>query len=274
MTEAEKITTASRSNLALAFVALPRERRRDISTFYAFCRIVDDIADGTDLPAEKARALGDWRRSLVESFTGEPALVAAVRDIATKYQIPVAHFQEIITGVEMDIGGANYATWEDLRLYCHRVASVVGLVSIEIFGARDPAAREYALQLGLALQLTNILRDVGQDFANEGRIYLPAEDLARFGVTREDIAAKRHSHSFFSLMEFEAARAESLYRAAVTAFPSPDRRALRAAEIMRAVYYRLLQKMRADRFQVLDRRYSLSKPRKLWLVFRGLLGRL
>ncbi len=272
MTEAEKITTASRSNLALAFVALPRERRRDISTFYAFCRIVDDIADGASVAAEKASALGDWRRAVVESFTGEPPLASVVRDLIAKYQIPVAHFHEIIAGVEMDLGGASYATWEDLRLYCHRVASVVGLVSIEIFGARDPAAREYALQLGLALQLTNILRDVGQDFANEGRIYLPAEDLARFGVTREDIAAKRHSHSFFSLMEFEAARAESLYRAAVAAFPSADRRALRAAEIMRAVYFRLLQTMRADRFQVLDRRYSLSKPRKLWLVFRGLIG--
>ncbi len=272
MTEAEKITASSRSNLALAFVALPRARRRDISTFYAFCRIVDDIADGTAAPAEKARALGEWRAALVQPCAGEPALAEAVRAIIAKYTLPVAHLHEIIAGVEMDIGGAYYATWEDLRLYCHRVASVVGLVSIEIFGARDPAAREYALQLGLALQLTNILRDVGQDFANEGRIYLPAEDLARFGITREDIAAQRHSHSFLSLMEFEAARAESLYRAAVTAFPLADRRALRAAEIMRAVYSRLLEKMRADRFQVLDRRYSLSKAAKLWLVLRGVCG--
>ncbi len=272
MTEAEHITRASRSNLALAFIALPRERRSDITTFYAFCRIVDDIADEPGERQAKADALARWRDAVSSRVDDEHALAGEIRTLIEKYRIPVAHFHEIIAGVEMDLDGASYATWEELRLYCHRVASVVGLVSIEIFGARDPAAKEYALQLGLALQLTNILRDVGQDFANEGRVYLPAEDMARFGVTREDIAAKRHSDAFLALMDFEAERAAGFYHAAVAAFPRGDRRALVAAEIMRAVYGRLLSIMRTDRWRVFDRRYSLGKLTKLWLVLRGVLG--
>jgi phytoene synthase len=184
----------------------------------------------------------------------------------------VDHFLEIIAGMEMDLDGASYATWEQLELYCHRVASVVGLVSLGIFGAKDPGAREYALKLGLAFQLTNILRDVGQDFANEGRIYLPQEDMMRFGVTREDLASGRRNEAFLALMDFESVRADEFYRAAVASRPASDRKALVAAEIMRAVYSRLLEKMRLDRWQVFDRRYSLGKLTKLWLVLRGWLG--
>ena len=269
MTEAEQITAASRSNLALAFVALPQERRRDISTFYAFCRVVDDIADGQGSREEKAVALDRWRAANSNPVPAEPALAEPVREVMAKYQLSPEHFREIISGVEMDLSGAEYATWEDLRLYCHRVASVVGLVSIQIFGARDPAARDYASNLGLAFQLTNILRDVAQDFANGGRIYLPAEDLARFGVTRDAIAAGRRTDGFLALMDFEATRAGDFYRAAV--LPAPDRRALTAAEIMRAVYSRLLAKMRRDRWRVFDRRYRLNKAHKLWLVLTNWL---
>ena len=271
MTEAEHITRSSRSNLALAFIALPRERRGDITTFYAFCRIVDDIADEHGERQAKCDALVRWRDAVSARVDGEHALAADVRALIEKYRLPVAHFHEIIAGVVMDLDGASYATWEELRLYCHRVASVVGLVSIEIFGARDPAAKEYALQLGLALQITNILRDVAQDFKNDGRLYLPAEDMARFGVTREDIAAGRHNAAFLALMDFEADRAAGFYRAAEAALPRSDSRALVAAEIMRAVYGRLLAKMRADRWRVFDRRYALAKLTKLWLVLRGLL---
>ena len=271
MTEAEHITRASRSNLALAFIALPQVRRRDITTFYAFCRIADDIADEPGERQAKADALALWSAAVSGHVDGEHSLAPSVRALIEKYRLPVAHFHEILAGVEMDLDGANYATWEDLRLYCHRVASVVGLVSIEIFGAKDPAAPEYALQLGLALQLTNILRDVAQDFANEGRVYLPAEDLARFGVTREDIAARRRSDAFLALMDFEAKRAADFYRAAGDVFPRSDRRALVAAEIMRAVYGRLLAKMQTDRWRVFDRRYALGKLTKMWLVMRGLL---
>jgi phytoene synthase len=269
VTEAEQITAASRSNLALAFVALPKQRRRDIATFYAFCRITDDIADGSDSPEVKAAALQMWREAVVAPVHGEPALASHVRALISDYQLPVAHFHEIIAGVEMDLAGARFPTWEDLRVYCHRVASVVGLVSIEIFGATDAAARDYAVNLGLALQLTNILRDVGEDFENGGRIYLPAEDMARFGVSPQDLAAGRRSESFLSLMDFEARRALSFYEAA--RLPPSDRRALVPAEIMRSVYRRLLAKMQADRWRVFGHRYRISKARKLWLVTKGIL---
>jgi phytoene synthase len=269
MTEAEQITAASRSNLALAFVALPKERRQDISIFYAFCRVVDDIADGSSSCMEKKAALDRWRDAITAPIPGESSLAGPLREIIHKYAIPAEHFREIIAGVSMDIDGARYATWDDLRLYCHRVASVVGLVSIRIFGTIDPRAEAYALNLGLALQLTNILRDVGQDFANDKRVYLPADDMARFGVTVEDIAAGRCSEGFLGLMDFETERAEGLYRSAV--LPEVDRKALGASEIMRAVYHRLLRKMQRDRWRVFDRRYRLSKPMKLWLVLSGII---
>ncbi len=269
--DAAQITRASKSNLALAFIALPREKRGNISTFYAFCRIVDDIADEPGDPREKQSALDEWKRAVAEKFDYEPALAGDVRALIAKYALPVAHFREIIAGVEMDLHGAAYATWEDLRVYCHRVASVVGLVSIEIFGCRDPRSREYAEQLGLALQLTNILRDVGQDLANEGRIYLPAEDLARFNVSPADLAAHRRDERFLALMDFEAARARDFFEKAREAFPLSDRKALVAAEIMAAIYRRLLDKMQRDRFRVFDRRYSLPKWKKLALILRTIL---
>ena len=274
MTQAEKITRASKSNLALAFAALPKERRRDMSTFYAFCRLVDDIVDEPAPRAEKEAALATWRRAVRAETPGESPLAAPVRVLIERYTLPVEHFDEIVAGMEMDLDGASYATWQHLELYCHRVASVVGLVSLGIFGAREPGAREYALKLGLAFQLTNILRDVGQDFANGGRVYLPQEDMMRFGVTREDLASGHRSDAFLALMDFESARAAEFYRAAESVRPAADRKALVAAEIMRAVYSRLLEKMRRDRWRVFDRRYSLGKLTKLWLVLRGSLGAL
>ena len=269
--DAVEVTRASKSNLALAFIALPRERRADISVFYAFCRVVDDIADERGDPREKQAALDAWRRAVAEKFENQPPLADAVRALIAKYALPVSHFREIIAGMEMDLHRATYATWEELRVYCHRVASVVGLVSIEIFGCRDPRSREYAEQLGLALQLTNILRDVGQDLANEGRIYLPAEDLARFGIAPADLTAHRRDERFLALMDFEAARVRDFFEKARQSLPSADRRALVAAEIMAAIYSRLLDKMQRDRFRVFDRRYSLPKWQKLAVIFRTIL---
>ncbi len=265
--DAHAITRSSKSNLALAFVSLPRERRDDITVFYAWCRVVDDIADDPGQPVEERRAALDlWKLALSQPVAGESALAVPVRALIEKYQLNIAHFLEIIAGVEMDLAGVSYATWDDLRLYCYRVASVVGLVSIEIFGYRDPATREYAVQLGLALQLTNILRDVGQDFANGGRIYLPREDLARFGYTDEDLAASRRNAAFLALMRFETERALGFYAAAVAALPPVDQRAMTAAEIMRAIYGRLLDRMRRDGFQVFTQRYSLSRIKKIALI--------
>lgn len=269
-TEAQQITKASRSNLALAFIALPRQRREDISVFYAFCRVVDDIADDPGRTREERQAdLEQWKRAVESSVESESSLAPPVREIIARYALNVEDFREIIAGVEMDLDGARYGTWEGLRLYCHRVASVVGLVSLGIFGARQPAARDYALNLGLALQLTNILRDVGQDFANGGRIYLPEEELARFGVSRADIAAGRRTDGLLALMDFQAERARGFYHEAARQLPAADRKSLIAAEIMRAVYSRLLEKMAKDRWRVFDRRYSLHRLTKLWLVIRG-----
>ena len=271
--EAAQITKASRSNLALAFVALPKQRRADISVFYAFCRVIDDIADDPGRTREERQAgLDLWKAAVESPQPAEPTLAPTVREIIARYGLSVADFREIIAGMEMDLEGARYGTWEGLKLYCHRVASVVGLVSIGIFGARDPRAKAYALSLGLALQLTNILRDVGGDLANEGRIYLPEEDLARFGVSREDLVAGRRTGGFLALMDFQAERARAYYREAQNLLPASDKKALVAAEIMRAVYSRLLEKMSRDRWQVFDRRYSLGKLTKLWLVLRGILG--
>lgn len=272
--ETETFATAaedhsSRSNLALAFLVLPKEKRRDMDVFYTFCRVVDDIADSESLPARtKQEYLDAWKKNVTQP-AGAPQshrLGMQVRELMDKYRLTPEHFLEIIEGVEMDLAPVRYETWEQLRLYCHRVASAVGLVSIEIFGYQNPDCRRYAVDLGLALQVTNIIRDVAKDHANGGRIYLPREEMDRFGVTEGQIAGHREDAAFHALIEFEAARAESFYQSAVTALPVADRRAMVAAEIMREVYHRLLARMREDGFHVLTKSYRLGRLQKLWAV--------
>jgi 15-cis-phytoene synthase len=259
---AAKITRDSKSNLALAFVALGRERRDDMTIFYAFCRVIDDIADSSEATAEqKAGELRAWRKWIREVTPGEPDLARDLRGLYAKYAITPPMLDEIIEGVEMDLGQVRYETFEALRLYCYRVASAVGLVSIEIFGYRDPACREYAIQLGLALQTTNIIRDVAKDLKS-GRVYLPQEDLARFGYSEADLRARKYNDAFVALMEFEAARAEEFFSRAAALLPRQDRRSMVAAEIMASVYHALLRRMRADRFRVFDNEYRLSKIEK------------
>ncbi len=270
--DAHAITRASKSNLALAFVSLPRERRADITVFYAWCRVIDDIADDPgESIAHRQAALDLWKQALIAAVPGDPSLATPVRALIAKYALPVAHFLEIIAGVEMDLASVSYATWEDLRLYCHRVASVVGLISIEIFGCCDAGAKIYAVELGLALQLTNILRDVGQDFANGGRIYLPQEDLSRFGYSAEDLANSRRNDAFLALMQFETERAREFYARARAALPPAERRALTAAEIMRGVYSRLLARMERAGFHVFTQRYSLSRLEKFGIIVGALV---
>lgn len=270
---ARSITRKSGSNLALGLMALPRGRREDMTVFYAFCRIVDDIADEPSAPVETRRAqLDAWRRSLEGAFEGEPPLAAEVRALIAKYRLPAGHFREIIAGMEMDLDGARYRTFEELRLYCYRVASAVGLVSIEIFGCKNPRSRDYALNLGLALQLTNIIRDVGEDWANGRRVYLPLEEMERFQYSTADLDARRQNEAFGELIRFQAGRAREFYGLAEEAFSHEDARALVAAEIMRNVYKKLLDKMERDGFRVLERRYSLGKAHKLAVVARGLLA--
>jgi phytoene synthase len=259
---AAKITRDSKSNLALAFVALGRERRNDITIFYAFCRVVDDIADSSEATfGQKAADLRAWRTWIREPTPGEPALARDVRGLYAKYAITPAMLDEIIDGVEMDVGNVRYQTFEDLRLYCYRVASAVGLVSIEIFGYRNAACRDYAVQLGLALQMTNIIRDVGKDLIS-GRIYLPQEDLARFDYPEVDLLQRKYTDAFVRLMEFESDRAEDFFSRAAALLPREDRRSMVAAEIMASVYHTLLRRMKKDGFRVFDKEYRLSKIQK------------
>ena len=260
--EAANITRESKSNLALAFFALGRERRRDMTVFYAFCRVIDDIADATGLNvAEKQRRLGEWRGFLRSQSAQEPALAAEVRALMTKYSLAPEMLEEIIVGVEMDLRQSRYATFAELRVYCYRVASAVGLVSIEIFGYRNPRCKEYAVNLGLALQTTNIIRDVSKDLQS-GRIYLPLEDLARFGYAESDLHERKYDDRFLRLMQFEAARADDLFARAAALLPPEDRRSMVAAETMGSIYHALLRRMEADGFRVFEKEYRLSKLEK------------
>jgi phytoene synthase len=259
---AAKITRESKSNLALAFVALGRERRNDITVFYAFCRVIDDIADSSEATSEqKAKELQAWRKWIRESAPGETELARDVRALYAKYSITPAMLDEIIDGVEMDLGNVRYQTFDELRLYCYRVASAVGLVSIEIFGYRNAACRDYAINLGLALQMTNIIRDVGKDL-NNGRIYLPLEDLVRSDYAESDLRARRYNDAFVRVMERESQRADEFFSRAAALLPREDRRSMVAAEIMASVYHALLRRMKTDRFRVFDKEYRLSKIEK------------
>ena len=268
---AAKITRQSKSNLALAFISLSGERKRDITTFYAFCRVIDDIADSAALSAaEKQNGLAAWRQMLRASVPNEPALAGDVRRLIDKYRITPEMLEEIIAGVEMDLTISRYATFEDLRVYCYRVASAVGLVSIEIFGYRNPACKEYAIQLGLALQTTNIIRDVGKDLQNN-RIYIPYEDMARFNYSEKELQDRQYNECFLRLMDFEAARARGFFARAAELLPREDRRSMVAAEIMGSVYRGLLHKIERDRFRVFEKEYRLNKIDKLGRILLQLL---
>jgi phytoene synthase len=269
---AAKITSQSKSNLALAFVSLGPERKRDITVFYAFCRVIDDIADSSELNvAEKRVRLQAWRRMLgAAGAADEPPLAHDVRRLIHKYSLSTPMLEEIIAGIEMDLSISRYATFEELRVYCYRVASAVGLVSIAIFGYRNPRCKEYALELGLALQMTNIIRDVGKDL-RDGRIYLPQEDLARFHYSETELQDRQYGDRFVRLMEFEAARAREFFSRAAAALPAEDRRRMVPAEIMGSIYRGLLRRMELDRFRVFEKEYRLGKLEKAGRIAGQLL---
>ena len=268
-----RLTRQSRSNFFYAFVLLPRPQREAIFAVYAFCRIVDDVVDiGDDRPAQRRR-LDGWREEIARVFEGRPEHPAAQRlqEAVRRFPIPRAALLEIIDGVEMDLEQSTYETFEALYPYCYRVASAVGLCTIEIFGYRDPAARDYAVDLGIALQLTNIMRDVEPD-ARMGRVYLPQEDLRRFGVTASDLAAGQYTPAFVELMRWEAARAREYYARAWRALPAGDRRGLFAAEIMGRTYFALLEAMEARRFQVFGARVALPARRRIAIALQQWAG--
>lgn len=270
MQQSRSITRRSASNLALAFVLLPKAKRDGMSSLYAFCREVDDVADEDSVPLELRRErLAAWREDVRRACDGtlpQFRVNVELQPIIRKYHLPFDHFNELIKGVEMDLDIKRYQDYEQLELYCFRVASVVGLLSIEIFGYTDPACRQYAVYLGKALQLTNILRDVRSD-AERGRIYVPLNELTRFQVMPEEILRLEYSERFFALAQSLAERARYFYQKARQALPSLDRRSMVAAELMGSVYWRLLRKLEGQRFNVFGPTPTrLNRGQKLLLV--------
>jgi phytoene synthase len=271
MNAAELVATLTRrsgSNFYYAFLFLPRRKREAMYALYAFCRTVDDAVDqGGGSPGDQRRVLAEWRAELRRAYQGRPTQPIAVRlsEVIRDFPIPREHLEAILDGVEMDIDKRRYASFEELYEYCYRVAAAVGLASIEIFGYSDLRARDYAVNLGIALQLTNIMRDLKTD-AERGRIYLPLDELRRFGYAEDDLLRGRYTQAFFELMRFQADRTHAYYRAARAALPRVDRRRLAAAEIMGVIYRALLRAIEARRFRVFDRRIRLSTPRRLTLA--------
>lgn len=268
-----EITRKAKSNLAFALNILPKERREDMVVFYAYCRVIDDIADEESRPVENRKTdLLEWREGISKGFTEPTPFQREVLAMQEKYQIPRELMVAIIDGCMMDTEPQRFQTWEDLQGYTWKVACAVGLISLKLFGATHPASETYAIALGHALQLTNILRDIREDLDNGKRIYLPLEDLERFGYSEADLIARTVDDRFFSLMNFEAERAEALYEKARASLPASDRKALIAAEVMRDIYHSVLQQMRANGFKVFQKRYSLSNFRKMAILAKHMVG--
>jgi phytoene synthase len=264
-----------------SFLVLPPAKRRAIIAVWDFCRAVDDAVDEVVPEAEwqggltadaRARAtsqLAMWRSELAAAYDGEPRTSQgrALAPFIREFRLPRDRFEELIDGVEMDLAHSRYQTFEALAEYCRRVASAVGLICVEIFGYRDPAAREYAGSLGMALQLTNIVRDVAAD-ARRGRIYLPAQDLMRFGVSEEDLLRGALTPAVTSLLRFECERARDYYRRAAAQRPRVDARSLVAAEIMGAVYFAILQRIERSGYDVFAERIRVPRPYRAVLALR------
>jgi phytoene synthase len=268
--QSRTITRKSASNLALAFILLPRAKRDAMSALYAFCREVDDVADDESVPVEKRRTdLAAWRADVRLACNGGTPSFPVNRElqaIIVQYRLPFDLFDELIQGVEMDLTTIRYRTFEELEKYCYRVASVVGLLSIEIFGYLNPGCKQYAIHLGQALQLTNILRDVRND-AERGRIYLPLEELEKHKVSPEEILRFEYSDRFEQAAESIAARARNFYSLARKTLPPEDQRSMIAAELMGSVYGRLLEELERQRYNVFGSRpIRLSRAQKILLI--------
>jgi len=276
MQHSQAITRKSASNLALAFVLLPKAKRDAMAALYAFCREVDDVADEDAVPTETRRTrLAEWREDIRRACTGGSPKFPVNQEfqpVIQQYGLRFELLDELIQGCEMDLDTLSYENYDQLELYCHRVASVVGLLSIEIFGYQKPVCQDYARHLGKALQLTNILRDVRAD-AERGRIYLPQTELKRFGVTPEEILGHRYSDRYLALATSVAERARHFYQLARRTLPAEDQRAMVAAELMGSVYWQLLLKLEREKFQVFGpERIRLGKAHKIWLILRSVLA--
>ncbi|MGH9356421.1 MAG: squalene/phytoene synthase family protein [Terriglobia bacterium] len=279
-TSRKHFTDSRTTNFYYSFFFLPPEKRRAIEAVYAFARGGDDAADSQLEPAFAARAINGYRSQLDACFTRPPSELAssalrALAEAIQRYHIPRNPFDDLLAGLEMDLPTdhhpAGYLTFADLDVYCYRVASTIGLIAIEIFGYRNPQTQEYAVVLGKALQMVNIMRDVQSD-ARQGRVYLPAEDLERFNVTAQQLKSGCYGPNFMNLMKFEADRARRFFREARRLLPPEDRRSMTAAEIMAAIYWRLLGKIESRSYNVFGERIRLSRPLKLWKALEVYLG--
>jgi phytoene synthase len=264
----------SGSSFYYSFLFLPPERRRAITALYAYCREVDDAVDETSDENVARTKLLWWRRELAAMLAGEPThpVTRALLPHLQTFKLSGEHLAAIIDGMEMDLTQTRYLDYPGLKRYCWHVAGVVGILSASIFGATRPETLQYAEKLGLAFQLTNIIRDVGED-ARRGRIYLPVNELQQFGVTAADILNARHSDNFEKLMAFQAARAQQTYDEAFALLPREDRRAQRPGLMMAAIYRTLLNEIERDHYHVLEQKISLTPLRKLWIAWKTYVRR-
>ena len=259
----------SGSSFYYSFLFLPPNRRRAITALYAFCREVDDVVDECQDPQIAATKLAWWRQELAKLYAGQPEhpVTRALLPVLAEFNLPQEQLLEIIDGMAMDLQQTRYLDFKALSLYCYRVAGVVGLLAAEIFGYQERKTQKYAHDLGMAFQLTNIIRDIGED-ARRGRVYLPVDELKRFDVSVADILNARYSDNFRRLMEFQIERAEHYYEQAMSELPAVDRKAQRPGLVMAAIYRTLLDEIKRDGCQVLTQRTSLTPIRKLWIAWR------
>jgi len=268
-TSATAITRSSNTNFYYSFSLLPKQKREAIHAVYAFCRYTDDIVDEGPDGERKGVLLRKWRMELGKALDGTSTfpLLNQLSTTAQRFKIPVHHFYDLIRGMEMDLVKRRYQTFDELKEYCYLVASSVGLMCREIFGYKNESTRDYAINLGIALQLTNILRDVKDD-ARRGRIYIPLEDMRRFGYTEDDLLNCRYTPAFVDLMRFECARASSYFDMAREALKDEDKYYFFAARIMWSIYAHTLNRIERKHFNVFERRISISKFLKLLITFR------
>jgi phytoene synthase len=271
-----RFATPRLTNFYYSFVFLPPQKRRAIEAVYAFARRGDDLVDSGLAPDEAGRQMVRYRKAL-DACYAEPGValedpeLAALAESIREFKIPRQPFEDLILGLGMDLNGARYQTFDDLSLYCYRVASTIGLIAIEIFGYTHPRTRDYAVNLGIAMQLVNILRDIQSD-AQRGRIYLPREDLDQFGVRPGELLSGVYNDPFIELMQLEGDRARHFFSAARQLLPPQDRRSMVAAEIMAATYWRILGRIQKRRYNVFGKRVRLRAPEKLWIALSVYLG--